>query len=385
MDNTTDFESARKKHGFLKTVKRLFAVITVSAMIILLYAFRVDIASQGFGVLLSDSIAMLIDQTGYPIVIDSRPVQLSSVGSRAVLITENGLSVYNKAGNRVIESHSAADDIVAVSAGRYLMTYKLGGCDIKIRSGDTVIFSHTFEYPIFTADIAENGAFAVATGAQGAQAQVVVYDSNYSRQFWWVSAERMIYSLSLNLESGSVAVGGIQLDEGTLDSVVEVFGLSDGSQKFLVTLNDEMLLGLRLLDDGSINTVTTEGIYAFSHAGKLRNEYCCEGEGIAAFDILPKGGIAAAIGDYSSNHELKVVKLDKNGAVTGETTIDRDVISIFLYEENVLAFVGERVIRFDADMKKAASTETPEALTAVPIKNQLYYATMHQINRTSIK
>ncbi len=385
MGNTTDFESARKKHGFLKTVKRLFAVITVSALIILLYAFRVDIASQGFGVLLSDSIAMLIDQTGYPIVIDSRPVQLSSVGSRAVLITENGLSVYNKAGNRVIESHSAADDIVAVSAGRYLMTYKLGGCDIKIRSGDTVIFSHTFEYPIFTADIAENGAFAVATGAQGAQAQVVVYDSNYSRQFWWVSAERMIYSLSLNLESGSVAVGGIQLDEGTLDSVVEVFGLSDGSQKFLVTLNDEMLLGLRLLDDGSINTVTTEGIYAFSHAGKLRNEYCCEGEGIAAFDILPKGGIAAAIGDYSSNHELKVVKLDKNGAVTGETTIDRDVISIFLYEENVLAFVGERVIRFDADMKKAASTETPEALTAVPIKNQLYYATMHQINRTSIK
>lgn len=265
------------------------------------------------------------------------------------------------------------------------MTYKLGGCDIKIRSGDTVIFSHTFEYPIFTADIAENGAFAVATGAQGAQAQVVVYDSNYSRQFWWVSAERMIYSLSLNLESGSVAVGGIQLDEGTLDSVVEVFGLSDGSQKFLVTLNDEMLLGLRLLDDGSINTVTTEGIYAFSHAGKLRNEYCYEGEGIAAFDILPTGGIAAAIGDYSSNHELRVVKFDKNGAVTGETTIDRDVIGIFLYEENVLAFVGERVIRFDADMKKAASTETPEALTAVPIKNQLYYATMHQINRTSIK
>lgn len=385
MGNTTDFESARRKHGFFKAVKRLFAVITVSALLILLYAFRVEIASQGFGVLLSDGIAMLIDQTGYPLVIDSRPVQLSFVGSRAVLITENGLSVYNRAGNRVIESHSTADDIVAVNAGRYLLTYKLGGCDIKIRSGDTVIFSNTFEYPIYSADIAENGAFAVATGAQGAQAQVMVYDSNYSRQFWWVSAERVIYSLSLNLEAESVAVGGIQLDEGTLDSVIEVFGLSDGSQKTLVTLNNEMLLGLRLLDDGGVNTVTTEGIYAFSSSGRLRNEYSYEGEGIAAFDILRDGRIAAAIGNYSANHELRIAKFDKNGALLGEAGIDRDVMSIYLYDENVLAFVGERVIRFDANMKKAASTETPDALAAVPIKNQLYYATMYQINRTTIK
>ncbi|MBP1577557.1 MAG: hypothetical protein J6C75_03660, partial [Oscillospiraceae bacterium] len=48
-------------------------------------------------------------------------------------------------------------------------------------------------------------------------------------------------------------------------------------------------------------------------------------------------------------------------------------------------FVGERAIRFDAEMKKAASTETPDALAVIPVKNQLYYATMHQINRTTIK
>lgn len=385
MGNTTDFEAARKKQNFFKTIKRLFAVTAATVLIVLLYAFRFDIASHGLGVLLSDSVAMLVHQSDYPIVIDSHPEQLCAVGSRAVLITENSLSVYNKAGNRVIESHTAADDIIAASAGKYLMTYKLGGYDIKIRSGDTVMFSATFEYPIYCADIAESGAFAVATGAQGAQTQVMVYDSNYNQQFWWVSAERVIHSLSLNSASEYLAVGGVQLDEGTLDSVVEVFELADGSQRALLNFNNELLLGLNLSDDGSIAAVSTEGIYAFSPAGKLRNRYEFDGEGIAAFDISRNGKIAAAIGNYSANHELRIVKLDKNGALLGETTIDRDVESVFVYGDSVLVYVGERVIRFDSEMKKAASTETPDALMVVPIKKQLYYATMQQINRTPVK
>ena len=385
MGNTTDFESARKRHNFFKTVKRLFVIIIVVAVLVLLYAFRFDIASQGFGVLLSDNIAMLIDQTGYPITIDSQPVQLCSVGSRAVLMTENSMSVYNKAGNRVIEKHIAGENVVAVSAGRFLLTYELGGYDLEIRSGDTVMFSHRFDYPIYCADIAENGAFAAAIGAQGAQAQVIAYDSHYSEQFWWVSAERVIYSLALNSNAEYIAVGGMQLDEGTLDSIVEVFQLSDGSQRAFLTFNDEMLLGLQLLEDGSVSSVTTEGIYVFSPAGKLRNDYTYEGEGIAAFDIAFDGKIAAAIGDYDANHELRVVKLDSNGALLGEAALDRDIESVHIYEDSVLAFVGERAIRFDAEMKKAASTETPEALAVIPVKNQLYYATMHQINRTTIK
>lgn len=385
MGKTTDFESARKKHNIFKTIKRLLAVIIITAAAILIYAFRLEIASQGIGVLLSDGIDMLIDQTGYPVAIDSEPRQLTSVGSRAVLITDNTMSVYNKAGKRVIEEHIAGENTIAVSAGRYLLTYEQGGYSLDIRSGETVIFSHRFDYPIYCADIAENGAFAAAIAAQGAQAQVVAYDSNYSQQFWWVSGERAIYSLALDEKAQYIAVGGVQMNEGELDSVIEVFELDNGSQRALATLNNELLLELKLSESGEITAVSDNGIYLFSPRGKEKSRFSFDGEGIAAFDIAKDGSVAAAIGDYEANHGLRIVRLDPSGAVLGQAEFDREVQSVHICGESVLAFVGERAVRFDAEMKKAASTETPEAIFVIPVKNQLYYATMHQINRTPIK
>ena len=49
---TTDFEKERKKYTRRKTIKRLLAVILLTAAGVILYAMRFEIASQGFGVLL---------------------------------------------------------------------------------------------------------------------------------------------------------------------------------------------------------------------------------------------------------------------------------------------------------------------------------------------
>lgn len=44
---------------------------------------RFEIASQGIGVLLSDFAATIVDNTGYPIPIESQPLQLTAVGKRS--------------------------------------------------------------------------------------------------------------------------------------------------------------------------------------------------------------------------------------------------------------------------------------------------------------
>lgn len=190
---------------------------------------RFEIASQGIGVLLSDFAATIVDNTGYPIPIESQPLQLTAVGKRSALITESTLTVCNTAGNRVIEERMEGKNAIAVSAGRYLLTYLRGGYELWLRSGETVLFYQRFDRPIYTAALAPNGAVAVSTTAVGDQAQVTVYDSSFEECFVWMSSGRIIHSLALNDEATGLAVGGVEFSGGVLSSFFSVFEISEGT------------------------------------------------------------------------------------------------------------------------------------------------------------
>lgn len=385
MGKTTDFEKERKKYAMRKTIKRLLAVILITVIAIMGYALRFDIAAQGFGVLLSDMVALLVDQTGYPISIESEPLQLTSVGNRAVLITKNSLSVYNSAGNQVIDERITGKNTLAVSAGKFLLTYVRGGYEMQIRSGETVVFSHEFEYPIYAATVSPTGACAVSTSALGDQSQVIVYDTNYSQQFLWVSSEHIIYNLALDENASRMAVGGVQLKGGELDSVVTTFELSTGEERCTHELSNELLLGLYLFESGEATAVTDRAVHKLEAKSDKKTTYSLSDKHIAAFAIASDGSVALAIGDFDSSHEVSLIRLDQNAAPIAECKFNRNVKSLHIYGEELLAFIGDRAVRFSAQMQSSEITETPDAVCVRVIGNKLYYATMQQINCANIR
>ncbi|WMJ84871.1 DUF5711 family protein [Oscillospiraceae bacterium LTW-04] len=385
MGRTTDFEKERKKYALKKTVRRLFVVALVTTVAVVTYALRFDIASHGFGVILSDTIAMLFDQTGYPIEITSEPQQLTSVGHRAVLVTENALSVYNQAGKQVIDERTVGKNTLAVSAGRYLLTYSRGGYDLEVRSGETVVFSHEFDYPIYAAVISPTGACAVSTAALGDQSQVIVYDSNYTQQFLWVSAERIIYNLALDKNARYIAVGGVGVNGGELESVVTTFEISTGQERCTHVLSNELLLALSLSEGVGATAVTDRAVHSLSAIGGKKNSYSLSDEHIAGFAISPDGAVALAVGDYESAHTVRLVLLNENAVPTAEGSFDRNIKSLHFYNDGLIAFLGDRAVRFNAQLQKEEITETQDAICAQVVGKRLYYATMQQINHAAIR
>ena len=385
MGKTTDFEKERKKYTLRKTIRRVFAVVFIAIFGIAVYALRFDIAAHGFGVLLSDTMALLVDHTGYPVEIDSQPVSLTSVGRRAVLVTGNALSVYNAAGNRVIHNRIAGTNTHAQSAGRYLLTYVRGGYDLQVRSGETVVFAHRFDFPIHTATVAPNGAIAVSTSAVGDQSLVTVFDANYTQQFMWVSSERIIYRLSLDATAEHLAVGGVGLVGGALDSLVTVFEVATGNEYGSQGLNDALLLSLDLLEDGEVTAVTDRGVHRISVKTKKERSYSFEEENLTAFVVAEDGSTTLALGDYDQGHVLTLVRLDTDAQPLARTKFNRNIKSLHIYEEDILAFLGDRAVRFSPTLERMGITETPEAIHAQVISNKLYYATMQQINRATIR
>ena len=385
MGKTADFEKEKKKYTRIKKIKRLFAILIMAVAVVVLYAFRVEIAAQGLGVLISDSVAYIINNEGYPITIESQPKQLVSSGNRAVLLTESSMSEYNAAGNKVFEKRIAGQNVIAISEGKYLLNYQRGGYDVEIRTGDTIIYNHRFNEAIYNADIAANGAFAVSTKVTGAQAQVEAFDSNYSRQFVWLSTDRIVHTVVIDDKAHYIAVGGVGLSNGVLTSSVNIFELETGAERCTLEFDDEMIIAIRLFQDGSASVITDKSAKAIAANGKIKGEYSFDGEPLSAFDIGSNGEFAVAVGDYSSKHEQQIIRLNSSAQKLGFSRSANKAKDIFIYGNDTLLFVGERVIRFDSNMGRTASTETPEAVKVCPAGKYLYYATSRQLFRTAIK
>lgn len=358
-----------------------------TALGILLYAMRLDIASQGIGVVLSDFVASVIDNTGYPIAIESEPVQLTASGKRAVLVTENALMVCNSAGHTVIEERLEGQNAIAVSAGRYLLCYLRGGYELWLRSGETVLFHQRFDQPIYTAALAANGAVAVSIGAVGDQSQVIVYDSSFEECLVWMSSGRAIHALALNDAGTSLAVGGVEYAGGVLSSAYSVFDIADATAqpRCEVILEDELLLSMALPGDGNALVITDRAAHSIAANGSRRGTYSYEGKPLAAFALDRERGALLALGDYESSHRLDLVRLDLQGRETAAGECDQRVLSLHFSGEEALAFVGERALRYTAALQRRGSVETPEALYCAVVGGQLYYATMDRLDRAPIR
>ncbi|MEG1971862.1 MAG: hypothetical protein RR315_01790, partial [Oscillospiraceae bacterium] len=56
----------KTKNRFLTDAKRVVILITASAVFLLCYSFRFEIASLGFGVAVCDAFDLLFDKNDYP-------------------------------------------------------------------------------------------------------------------------------------------------------------------------------------------------------------------------------------------------------------------------------------------------------------------------------
>ena len=248
-----------------------------------------------------------------------------------------------------------------------------------------MVFEYRLDYPIYAAAVAPNGACAVATAATGDQSQVTVFDSNYTRQFKWVSSERIIYHLALDNTAQYLAVGSVGLNNGALDSVVTVFEVATGRECGAQTLDNALLLGLKLLNGGEVTAVTDRSVYRYSSNSQKSQIYSYQEAHLSAFVIDDDGSAALVLGDYNVAHEQTLIRLDANASPVAQTRFDRNIKSLHSYGEELLAFLGDRTVRFSSTFERLGSTETPEAVCIQIIGKKLYYATMQQLNQTAIR
>lgn len=384
MSRTTDLGKERKKAALRKAVKRLILVLFAAAIVFAVYQMRFEIANEGPSVWVADAVDQLTYSGGYPVAIDrSSQRQLASIGSRIAVVSEGDLSIYNSAGREVLSSRLNYQNPIAVSAGKWLMLFDRGGTALSIRMGSRTLIEQNFDLKLYTAALAADGGYAVVTGSNGYLAQMMVYDSNFNERFTWYSSENMLYLLSFDPHAQMIAAAGVSTSGGMLRSTIVLFSVSNGTELYKTTIDNELILGLHISVDGEATVVTDRSLARLSKTGEVTGRASFNGEKVGAFAIDSGGRVAAALGDYEKRHHMELMLFDKSAKPIARAEVEHNITSMS-FGKRIVAFAGDRTLLYDENLSLQKNLETADAVTRLVVGDTLYYTTLRELRRVSL-
>ena len=148
--------------------------------------------------------------------------RFDSVGNALYLLNDSYVEMYSpKGGAMQIAQHNMKNAELCASEQRTLV-FDRGKRAVNIYNNKELLFAFETENDIFAADIATNGAYAVATDSVGYASQVEVYNKKYSKVYTWYSSDDLVSDVLLSNNGKQLAVSMIFAKDGVLKSKVYV-------------------------------------------------------------------------------------------------------------------------------------------------------------------
>jgi hypothetical protein len=122
------------------------------------------------------------------------------------------------------------------------MVYDMGGKRLHLYNTFSRLKEYIYEYPIFCADAADGGRYAVATSEKNYHCAVYVYNAAHDRIFRWLSADKYLYDLALADGSDLLSIATLKAEGGDFVAELHVFSSSDQSFSQHYSFPGEMVL-----------------------------------------------------------------------------------------------------------------------------------------------
>lgn len=123
-------------------------------------------------------------EVGSVISFDTDPTNKYAIvrGDIAVL-SKSQLAVYDTAGQILQRVSLKNDNPMLLTAGKNMIIYDLGGKTLNVYNSFSPVYTENFGYPVLGVSTADNGSYAVLSGAKNYRSAVYVYDANYRLVF----------------------------------------------------------------------------------------------------------------------------------------------------------------------------------------------------------
>ena len=260
-----------------KKDKRIYVVlaILIVACALLLY---INIVHSAYtkNLNLNKSAIMSVEDSGYI---------FGKSGDNVITCGHEGITAIDKNGEIKWKSSFPSTTPYMAVAGKYILLADLSGNNCAVFSGAKKMTEQKLPYKIITANLNENGYYAVATKERGYKAKVTVWNNKGEQVFAWHSTKYHVLSLAVANNNRSMIVSAFDV-ENTDGNMFKMLHFSFGKETptELESGKENLVANLKSVG-GRIYGVGDEALYAYGDSGRKAFSIDFGGRTLQRYDI----------------------------------------------------------------------------------------------------
>ena len=309
----TQKRAQRRKKVRRRFFLRLFILLVIAALAAVVWFNWDTLAPEKLYGKLRDS---MNDSAGqFPVDLNGTEVlMLVRSQGRNVLLEKDNVVYFNDAGNEAARYPNPYSKPLMHAEGNFLLLAEQGGHRAQLMNRFGVVRELETEQNILAASVNKKGQCALLTeGPQGYSVEVVVFDKRgnklYSR-----ARGRLAMDVALSADGKQVALLSAQAENGTLNTVMEVFSVKSASNEAMYTYTaaDSLLYGLHYLSGGQLVAEGEDRVLLVDAKSGAMATYALGNQRLLG-NAAGHTGVALALRAYGSTGNGQVVVLDENG------------------------------------------------------------------------
>ncbi len=265
----TTTRTKRKNTRMKRTVIRLATVAVAVLLIVVIAVNWNNLSPTNIQDWVSDMFASQGD--GYPVEMDGSSVAaMKEVSNSLAVLTDTSLVMMNRNGGENYRWSVNYSKPLFRTAGRYVLVAELGGTRYTVYSrskqvlkvtadnltddvNKTEVLDDAIKNRIISADIRDDGMVALVTEAsQSHTTEVRVYSLKGKKIFQLKNATLMAMDVALSPDRQTLAIAGVQTEDGLLQSVVRIYDFSNAELLHEHILDDTMLFSVSYFSSGNV-------------------------------------------------------------------------------------------------------------------------------------
>lgn len=188
----------------------------------------------------------------FPISIHGENVDVGNfarMGQDVCYASDTKLQIINNYGRYEYSSQHGYSNPVMTSCDQYAMSYSLGGNGYEINNYEKLLHVGVSDDRILTADIINNGTYALVTTSNGYLSKMQVYNKENEKIFGYSFADYYVTSVSLAPNGKNAVVTGLSAENGSEISSIYVLDFTKDKPAYLQEVTDNIFYDVQYLSD----------------------------------------------------------------------------------------------------------------------------------------
>ncbi len=348
-------QSGKKKFDFKRLLNKK---LIVAVAIVLLLTFAVVLFANS-DALSFDSIKNFVqygifnqdpDHT-FPIDVKGESVSagnFQAMGRYLVYASDSKFASVNSYGRTVYSSSMAFSAPVMVTSNDYILLYNLGGTGFEIDMLDKNVYTSSAENKIVTADIIDNGTYALVTQSDGYLSKLYVYNKDNEQIFAYSYADYYITSVTLSSSGRFAAVSGVSALDGTEISAVYIHDFTEEEPVVFKEFEGNFIYEIEYLSDSVVCAVADHSAFGIKTRSGDTKETSFEGKTLTAYDInTDTDTFSVSLSRSGDGRNCDVYNFNSSGDLSSSFSTDLRIISLSTYKGRVAALSSDTVYLYN--------------------------------------